>query len=427
MARESRSQALRLALLYLLFGVVWIFGTDLLVDHLISGEAATRRIQTAKGWLFVVASTGLLYVLIRRYGAEREEALQAARTRGERLGRAQEIAKLGSWEYDFRNDALHWSDEVYEIFGVRPGEQTVSRDAFYSFVHPDDLEEQKAADAAVERGEGPLDNEHRIVRSDGEIRHVHERAVLEEDEEGRPVRLRGTVQDVTERKRLELQLERSRNLLRDYARRLMSERENERDTLARDIHDHLGQLLTAVKLQLDRQLSDGGQVEVSGLRESVELVKECIREVRAISSALRPPDLDQLGLVDALAASVERFEERTGVSASFDSTVPRVSLGREESAHVYRIVQEALTNVARHAGADHARVRIDSRNHHLVLEVRDDGAGLDRSAEEIERSHGIVGMRERARILHGDFEIRNRTDGGVAIRVTVPLRERAGG
>ncbi len=423
MESNPQRQAGRIALLYLVFGVVWIFTSDLIAEQLVSDPSLMRRVQTMKGWLFVALGTGLFYLLVYRYASRQEAAVRRVRRSEDRLKRAQEIARLGSWEYDLRTDELYWSEEIYHILGIEPEDVEVSREAYHRFVHPEDLEQQKEAEDAAFRGEDRLDNDHRIVRPDGEVRYVHERAAVDRDEEGEPIRLLATVQDFTDRKRLEIALERSRNLLRDYARRLVGERERERADLAREIHDHLGQLLTAVKIQLDRQLAGGEEPDVEGIRESVGLVQEGIEEVRDIARSLRPPELDQLGLVDALSSYVSRFEERTGVPTSFGSELGEVPLDRSISIHVYRIVQEALTNVARHAGADRAAVRVESAGVGIRVRVLDDGVGFGDRVREVEGSHGVVGMRERARIFRGDFEIRNREEGGTEVRVQVPLEE----
>lgn len=545
---DSRRDALLIAASYAVFGVVWILGTDLLVAGLAVGEAEARWLQTLKGWLFVLLSTGFLFVLVRRGSREYGATIREARDRGHRFRalvenardmifwvaspdfdeidylspsfeeiwgrprsepyedpaslldsvhpedrermhegrlrarrggytgqeyrvvrpdgeirwmrsqgypiptregevervagvtedvtgrrrafdelrrsrrlsrRAERIGRLGHWELDLATADLTWSEEVYRIFGVDPDEFEPTRESFLERVHPDDREAQRAADDATRAGEGPLDFEHRIVRPDGEVRVVHERATLleGESEEGQLV---GTVQDVTERKQLERELERSRDLLRAYAGRLTSERERERADLAREIHDHLGQILTAVKLQLDREVREGGEGRSDRLRETVELVEEGIDEVREISSQLRPAYVDQLGLVDGLAAYADQFEERSGVATSFETDLDRLDLDEEAAIHLFRVAQEALTNVARHAGADRAGVRLHREGDALVLRVLDDGGGLRKASVEGGDSHGLTGMRERARLLDGDFELGDRSGGGAEVRVRIP-------
>lgn len=416
MIDDSRREALAVAAVYAAFGVLWIFGTDLLVERLAAGGTEMRRLQTLKGWAFVLASTGLLYAVVRRV-LERHRRAERLSRRAERIGR------LGHWELRLPDGELSWSEEVYRIFGVDPDEFEVTRQAFLELVHPEDRDRVEVGDETALSGEEALDVEHRIVRPDGEVRVVHERATLVEGEGHGERRLVGTVQDVTERKRLERQLERSRDLLRRYAAHLTTAREQERADLAREIHDHLGQLLTAAKLQLDRAMRRDGDASVEGLRDTRDLVGECIEAVREIAGQLRPAVVDQLGLVDGLAAYADQFEERAGIATTFSSDLDGVPLDGEASIHLFRVVQEALTNVARHAEADRARVELRRDGGGLVVSVRDDGKGLPEGPRGPPRrieSHGLLGMQERARLLGGDFELRDRDGAGAEVRVRVP-------
>jgi len=412
MDEDGRRDALVIAVAYAAFGVLWIVGTDLLAQRVAAGPVEMARLQTLKGWAFVLLSAGLVYYLVHR-AFERHRRSERATRRAERIGR------LGHWELDIATTALTWSDEVYRIFGVDPATFEVTYESFLERVHPDDRDEQLSIDAAARAGEDVLDTEHRIVRPDGEVRVVHERAALVEGE-GEAGRLVGTVQDVTERRRLEDELERSRDLLRRYAAHLTTRRERERADLARDIHDHLGQLLTAVKLRLDRARDADGEDRSERLDETVELVEESIEEVREIASQLRPAYVDQLGLVGGLEAYARRFEEQTGVSTSLRTDLQAVPLDGEASVHLFRIVQEALTNVARHAGADRTRVVLRREHDALVVRVLDDGRGLRESSVLGMHSHGLLGMHERARLLGGTFELREREGDGAEARVSIP-------
>lgn len=349
----------------------------------------------------------------------RRRALDGLR-RSERLhAQAQRIGRLGHWALDISDGKLAWSDEVYRIFGVDPGEFEPTREAFLERVHPEDRSRLEAADEGTMEGGPPLDLEHRIVRPDGEVRFVHERAELVEEGDAR--RLVGTVQDVTERSRLERRLQRSRDLLRRYAAHLTSARERERRELAREIHDHLGQLLTVMKLQLDREIREAGDERAARLAETVDVVEQAIGEVRDLSGRLRPPDLDQLGLADALAAYVKDFRARTGLDVALAVDLNGRSPEGEAGIHLYRIVQEALTNVARHAGADRARVELRPSDASLLLRVLDDGRGPRSASPETSDSHGLLGMHERAVLMDGEFELRKREGGGTEVRVRVPL------
>lgn len=198
-------------------------------------------------------------------------------------------------------------------------------------------------------------------------------------------------------------LERER---RDSARRALAAQEAERARIARDLHDEIGQALTAAMLQLDR-----GQVD-----EAREVVRESLEEVREIARRMRPEVLDDLGLASALAALTLDVSHRTGllVERAIEPGVPRLT--PEEELVIFRVAQEALTNAARHAEARHAWLRLARDHHGVVLEIRDDGRGFDTDGAA---GSGLRGMRERALLVGGLLELLSGPRGTV-VSLTLP-------
>lgn len=234
-------------------------------------------------------------------------------------------------------------------------------------------------------------------------------------------------QDVTDRLSAEEEVRRSREELRRFSRYLQEMREEERSRLAREIHDELGQVLTGVRMGLARL---GGRLRAGDadtaerlVDETAELVDGAIREVRRIATQLRPGILDQLGLVPALEWLVEDFQERYGIPARITSPGPLGELAPEAQTQLFRIVQEALTNVARHARARSAAVRSRIEDGTLVVDIADDGVGFDPSSPG-SASLGLLGIRERARLLDGEVRIRSAPGAGTTLTVRVPLPDR---
>jgi two-component system sensor histidine kinase UhpB len=186
-----------------------------------------------------------------------------------------------------------------------------------------------------------------------------------------------------------------------------------------ELHDELGQQLTAVKTNLNA-LEGGGKADRSRLADSLALVDEAIGNVRQMSQLLRPIILDDFGLEAGLRWLAEGFSTRTGIEVRVESNHPG-RLADETETHLFRIAQEALTNVARHAGARHVRMALESANGHICFSVQDDGRGLD-GAQSGGGGLGMIGMRARARSAGGDVDIRPAPGGGVLIEVRVPLR-----
>ena len=238
----------------------------------------------------------------------------------------------------------------------------------------------------------------------------------------------GTVlvfRDITERKRYQQALQQSRQQLRALARSLEATREDERARIAREIHDELGQMLTKLKMDLAwlqrrlGQATDGGVK--SRLASMAELLDQTVQTVRRISSELRPGMLDTLGLAAALEWEVQQFQARTGIPCRFkaDAKLPS-DLGRPVSIALYRILQEALTNVARHAHATEVTIHLHHSPAGLQLEVWDNGRGA--TPEQLHRPGrlGLLGMRERAHGLGGHCRIESQPGHGTRIVVTVP-------
>jgi signal transduction histidine kinase len=222
--------------------------------------------------------------------------------------------------------------------------------------------------------------------------------------------------------------------LRALTARTEEVREEERTGIAREIHDDLGQALTAFKMDLawlGRRISGESSAPGTTLLEKLasmsKMVDEVIDHVRRISAELRPGVLDDLGLLAAIEWEAQRFEERSGAACAVTSNVGDRQFPRDLSTAVFRIAQEALTNVARHARATHVAIRLDAApdGRALRLEVRDDGVGISADAARSPSALGLLGMRERARRFGGTVTSRRVPDGGTVVTVEVPLE--AGG
>jgi two-component system sensor histidine kinase UhpB len=206
---------------------------------------------------------------------------------------------------------------------------------------------------------------------------------------------------------------------RDSARRALAAQEGERRRIARELHDEIGQALTAVVLQLERaarRTEPSVRAEVEGAREAV---RESLEEVREIARRLRPEALDDLGLRSALAALTMQIASRTGLDVERRVAAGLPALSPEEELVVYRVAQEGLTNVARHAQAREAWLTLEQRDGGVTLEVRDDGCGFEPTATG---GAGLRGMRERALLIGAGLEVESGA-GGTVVRLTVPVKE----
>jgi len=237
----------------------------------------------------------------------------------------------------------------------------------------------------------------------------------------------GILVDVTEGKNAEEQLLASHQQLRNLAAHLQSVREEERVKIAREIHDELGQVLTVAKMYLSVLLDGimaGQPTPMESIHKSLEsitkIVDDSITLVKGIAYQLRPIILDDLGLKEALEWEAAEFQKRTGIVCRVSSDED-LDLGREESAAVFRILQEALTNVARHAKASKVDVKLRATGKKLTLHITDNGKGILSTDKQKSKSLGIVGMKERALFLGGHLDVTGVQDGGTVVALEVPM------
>jgi PAS domain S-box-containing protein len=238
----------------------------------------------------------------------------------------------------------------------------------------------------------------------------------------------GVSMDISERKEAEERLRASREQLRRLAARVQSIREAERARIARDIHDDLGQQLTALRIQLFRLVRDASAKAaapklVASIRSTIGLVDNSMESVRRIAAELRPSILDDLGLVAAVEWQLQEFHSRTRVRCVIDRTDENLLLEPERSTGVFRIFQEVLTNVARHAHAREVKVSIKRKGGCLLLDVQDNGQGITRQQITAPGSLGLLGMRERALRLGGDLSVRGVRGKGTRVSLRVPLAD----
>lgn len=296
------------------------------------------------------------------------------------------------------------------------------------FVHPDYRElVAERTRSITEGGSVSPFMEEKIVRLDGRS--------VDADIVGIPVMYGGeqaiqsVLRDMTARKEAEEALHDSRDRLRNLAARLQAAREEERTSIAREMHDELGQALTGMQMEL-HGLIDKLPKNRKALRERagslVSLVDSTIETVRAMSWRLRPPILDDLGLEAAIEWHAEEFTSHSGLAVRLDLNLAERPLDTDCTTTVFRILQEALTNVARHAEASNVEIALTESKDVLVLDVRDDGKGIAKRDVTRATALGLIGMRERAGTLGGRVVIRRTDQGGTQVKLTLPLEMKEG-
>jgi PAS domain S-box-containing protein len=325
------------------------------------------------------------------------------------------------------------SSRFYEYTGAPPDRALGF--GWLEYVHPDDKEQSLVRWMhSVQSGE-VYDATYRIRGADSQYRWFRARAVPLRESHGKVVKWYGTCSDIHDSKLLEqsirenaIELERmveSRTAaLRRLSHRMMTMQDEERRRIAREIHDGLGQELAAAKMILDGILAkDSSPSMQQASLEASQLIDRAIQQVRTISHLLHPPLLDEVGLVSALRWFLEGLSERSGIQVVLEIDPPNLGrLKSELETAIFRIVQEALTNMFRHSGARNGGVTITQKEGNIVVSVRDDGKGIDEQIRQLRPESvgvGIGGMRQRVSELGGTLRLLNANPGTI-VEVIIP-------
>lgn len=337
------------------------------------------------------------------------------------LAQAQAQAHLGSWSWAAGVSHLQWSAENYRIHGLPLG-TPISYEYYLSCIHPDDRPLLQSSWAAAMQGH-TYDIQLRIIVN-GKIKWLRERAELEFTEDGQFLGCIGTSQDITELKQIEKSLESSRLQLRQLAARREQAREDERKRIAQEVHDELGQMLTALRLELSllrMQFAGNHPRLVDKIREIMAIVDQTIQVTRDVATSLRPSAIE-MGVVSALEWLVKKFSEQSGIECYLDCPEDNLLMDEKCSIAMFRIAQESLTNVLRHANASLVKISIHAENTHYCLEIEDNGQGFDATAPRKSQSFGLIGIQERCLMLGGETTINSAPNKGTAISVRIPVK-----
>jgi PAS domain S-box-containing protein len=376
---------------------------------------------------------------------------------GPDLGRALELLRIsqeaggtGSFEWNIPANTLTWSENHARMFGLWPSGFDGTYECWRNRLNPKDAASLEARlKVAFAEKRPDWTSEHRIIRADnGQERWFASRGKVSYDQRGEPLSMVGISIDITERKAVEQELvhsrkdlenhvhqrtaelvektlemsEQARQLdeanfsLRQLSARILHLQDEERRRIASHLHDSTGSWLTALSMNLSVLKTESAKLSpkmAAVLLDSLEIIREMSDDLRTVSHLLHPPLLDEMGLQSALRWFVEEFSKRSKIPVELTIDAHLGRLTRDCETVIFRIVQEALTNVHRHSGSARASICVTRKTGEITLEVRDWGKGLSGAADggPEHTGVGIRGMRERVRQLGGDFNIHRNSDG----------------
>lgn len=360
-----------------------------------------------------------------RYAIERHRAARALAASEERFQLAVSGATAGLWDWNPHTGHMYLSPHFNEIMGYDEDELPNEAQALDGVIHPDDFDMVAGRLRAHLEHKAPYNVEYRVRAKSGEFRWIQSRGQAQWDEAGIAYRMVGWIMDVTDRKQDEEALRTSREELQRLSANIEHIREEEKARIARELHDDLGQLLTALKIemgQLEHTLHGVlHEAAKTALSRVYALLDQLVGSVRRIAADLRPVMLDDLGPIPAIDWFVQQFSSRHRVKVRTRLDLNEVDFNRDSGTEVFRMVQEALTNIARHSGATEAQVEILREAPHCLIRIADNGRGVPHGARPGRNSFGLLGMRERAARLGGKIEVDTAPGQGFALRITLPL------
>jgi PAS domain S-box-containing protein len=418
-------------------GEIWVRGPQVMKGYL-NNPDATRRVKDAQGWLRTgdigyADADGYVYVLDRANDLVKFRGLQYRddelllsvvedRTRRRDDGRRLSFQSLlldsvreSIVGIDHRQVVTFWNHGAQTLFGYAP-EEAMGRPIDELILLDGESDRAQWRNEVAELAErGHWQGQVQRRRRDGTVLWTDVAASVVKGTDGGVSGFIAIHRDVTDQRR-------SQEMLQHLASRLIDIREHERSAMARELHDELGQALTRLNIDLT-WLTERIPRRLRTKRTDgmLGMVQRMLDTVQHLSSRLRPAILDDFGLEAAIEWQAQEFERWNGTRCRLDLDITSLVPDRDRDTAVFRILQESLTNVARHAHARSVEIRCGARGGHLVLEVADDGVGIPPGQARGPASLGLLGMRERARGVGGEIDVGPRANGGTAVRLRLPL------
>ncbi|RXK59675.1 PAS domain S-box protein [Lacibacter luteus] len=326
------------------------------------------------------------------------------------------------WDMDFETQGITWSDGYRVLFGHGFEDADADKDFWEANIHPDDRRyvTESFSRFLTEHNTPYWECEYRFQKKDGSFSNVSDKCYLIYDNEGKPIRVVGAMQDITRQKNLEKEIiEKERSRQNQIAQAAVFAQEKERAEIGKELHDNIGQLLTTTKLYLEMLKNNQENQEVL-IDRSTNHINSIIGEVRNLSRSLVPHSLKDLGLIASINDLIDSFR----LLGTFD--VELISSDEVEEITnntvqltIYRIIQETLNNIVRHAEATHVLVKLTISSNQVLLYVEDDGNGFD--LQNIKKGQGIVNIKSRAELHEGTTEIITNPGQGCKLSVLIPI------
>lgn len=439
--QQRHTNAFITALAFVAFGLFWIFFTDHLFLKITGNDLDKYfHVQNRKGMLFVCLAALLIFWVsarvqrkVDKLNAEltrkneeltrlfnqsisQDQALKEAYERFEMITKATGDA---IWEYNFLTGISYANDALKNTFGYSTEEVQDNFTWWTSNLHPDDkLRVISRTEAALNSTETVWHDEYRLRAKDGSYRTVFDRGFILRDANGRPERLVGAMQDVTLQRRLQQELVNEKVARqKELAQAAIQVQEAERQQLGEELHDNVNQLLATTKLYLEHALSHPDAVP-DFVNKANANISAIIEEIRKLSRSLTPPGLADPGLLHAVNELLSDVESAGSLKLSLRTEgIAEDDLSRDKKLAIYRIIQEQMNNILKHASAENVKISLERVDDELVLKISDDGVGFD--PDVLRFGVGLRNIRNRAELYGGQMELHSKPGQGTTVSVRI--------
>jgi signal transduction histidine kinase len=365
--------------------------------------------------IFVALFLSGLTVLIVQFFASRA-ALSEARLAHERLRLSMVAGHSASWDLNVKTGQELWFGDLNTLFGIPSDTLSEPREDFYRYLHPADRQQVSRALTEAREKCLPYTVEFRSVHGDRTVRWISAAGEFQYSKRGDPERMLGIAVDITERKLAE-------EAMASIGRRLIEAHEEERTHIGRELHDDINQRLALLGVELDRgnqRLPSSPQLR-EYVRHAQQRITDIARDVQSLSHRLHSSKLDYLGLATAANSFCRELSEKSDVGVDFSHAGIPSTLPKEVSLCLFRVLQEALQNAVKHSGVKYFTVDLHGTSEAVELTVTDTGFGFEEQEAFTRQGLGLISMRERLQLVHGEFSVESHRGAGTTIRTRVPL------
>ena len=352
--------------------------------------------------------------------SERKRNEEKIRLSNERFEMVSKATNDAVWDWDLATDKIYWNGEIKSMFDYR-GEDIPTGNEWKIHIHPEDFKRvTKKIVYHIKNGIQNWQDEYRFRCADGSYKYVFNRGFILFESDNRPYRIIGAMQDVTEINKLQQSLNDERiKRQKELTNATIEGQEKERSEIGRELHDNINQLLTAIKLYLNAA-SANPEIKDEMISRSVENLSKCIEEIRKLSSSLVPPSIDADSFAEIIKDLAEPIKLATTISMSYKiDNVHANALTDVQQVNVYRIIQEHLNNILKHAKAKNVNINLQYENNQIALSIKDDGQGFDVAAKR--KGIGFNNIQSRAELLNGKMNVISKPGKGCLLVVNFPV------